>query len=117
MKYEKLPLYVELALIDQTQGNEEMVKARNAYFLELIRCKGWQLVVGLLRDYETQAIQCLRTAKGDTDRILGIIHAIEYIRQSLTGLMPVESRHEADFHDGEQEDYLNVEDQIESVWE
>lgn len=117
MKYRKVPLTAELEAIRDKQGEAEARKAMGVYFMELIRCKGWQLVVELLRDYERQALQGLRTTKGDTDRLLGIIHAIEYIRSSLNSLVPVESQETVDWYDEGEEDYLHVTKEVETEWE
>jgi len=117
MKYRKLPLQAELEDVKKKEGEAALSRVRSAYFLETARTKGFQFVTQVMRELEQQAMTALRHSDQKTDRLLGIIHAVEAIRNSLTALLPASERPHVDWLDDEQEDYLNVDDQTEEVWE
>lgn len=105
MKYRTLPLQIELENIQRDQGDEGLWRTRTAYALETFRTKGFQFVTQILRDLEQQALQSLRSGTAEPARLLGIIHAVEAIRNSLTALLPAKERPHVDWLDDEQEDY------------
>jgi hypothetical protein len=117
MKYRKLPLTAELESIKEKEGDEALWRARTSYFLEVVRTKGFQFVTEILRNLEQQSLQALRSNTSNPERLLGIMHAVEYIRNSLTALLPAKERKHVDWLDDEQEDYLNLDNQTEEVWE
>lgn len=112
MRYQKLPIDLELERLQEDKdGDRRVEEAREAYFAETTRTRGFQLIVALLRDLERTYLHRLRTGTHTkTERLLGRIEGIEEIRRSLTALLPKPQRAGVDWADAEEEDYVNVDE-------
>lgn len=116
MKRRLLPLEIDLLGLQGDKGDEEMVKAREAYFLETLRTRGFQLVTSVLRDMEHTALNQLRTTGANHERMLGWLQCIESIRQTLTRLLPEGDRPNVEWFDEESEGLI-TEETASGEWE
>lgn len=105
-KYRRLPIEDQLLAIQQKDGEEAMVKAREALFNELRRSEGFQLIIAILRNLEQVALNTLYTSLGSPDRLLGRLQCIEDIRLALASLLPVGQR-DIDWYEEESEPLLD----------
>lgn len=105
MRYRTLPVVTELETIQREQGDEAMQKRREALFLQVAALPGFQLVTGILREYEKASLDYLRTGTLEVAQHMGRLALIENIRSSLTALLPAEQRPSVDWFDDAEEEF------------
>ena len=111
MKYRRLPLEDTLQRVVEKEGQETANKMMAALFDETRRTRGFQLVVGILRNQEQLALRMLRADREWSQFYLGWIHSIDQVRKLLTSLLP-EGEQKVDWADDEEEAFLNVDDEV-----
>lgn len=107
MKYTPLPLEENLA----QKTSDEARQIIETLIVETMNTRGFQLILGILRNLDARAMMALRSGMVKPERVgelLGRIQCIEEIRRSLQALLPVPEQANVDFYDGEEEAFVNV---------
>lgn len=102
MKYRQLPLERDWA----GRPADEIERDRGILLTETMSTRGFQIVTGVLRNLEREALHYLRCGAGKADHMIGRIQCIEAIRRSLVGILPAPQQPKVDWFDQESEGFI-----------
>jgi hypothetical protein len=103
VKYRELPLEKELEDLRRNSGDAAMDLERSSLLDSLIRHRGFQIIVILLRDIERSALHNIRYGHGVPDTHARIIRTVEYIRRAINEIVP---KTQVDWADEELEEFM-----------